>query len=185
MNHHRLPSKHFFAFELTPDLDVISKYGVISELPSQIVTADRQDVEVKSNATYAESRPLPRSICRLILTGKPLVESVIALQEKREEACKRWKSLTTDRTELDTKLQQELWSIDDYLARLYKTISHLYRQVAHESQLIRFDSSMTNVNHLEEADSRAEHVELMLDAFEKGKYKEQRKKWFLPNLLSR
>ncbi|MEO0377670.1 MAG: hypothetical protein AAF329_24320 [Cyanobacteria bacterium P01_A01_bin.17] len=186
VTHLELPSTHCFAFGLRGDPDQVRVYGVISEFPEKLVVIERDKIETVSNTEVGQKRPLPRSLCRLILTGKPLIESVVTLLAKREKLkAQRDLSLRSDvdSADLTHALQQELWFTDDYLERLYDAIAHLYHQVVNESQLIKFDSSAVSDIQLLEADLRAEHVERMLDTLEKEKGK--RKKWALPKMFNR
>ncbi|MGF1601997.1 MAG: hypothetical protein ACFCU8_08235 [Thermosynechococcaceae cyanobacterium] len=183
------PHQHFFAFELKSKSDAVLIYGIISASPAQGVTVESNAVEIDDNASQATRRPLPRSIGRLILTGKPLVESVLRLQAKRSQLQTQWDQslakVAAGQAGLDKSLQLELWAIDDYLDRLYTTLSQLYRQVALETELIQFDATTTDEDLIEEAESRAEHVEQLLDSFENRKRDEKRKPWFVPKMLHR
>jgi hypothetical protein len=187
VTHCDLPSTHFFAFGLRSDFDQVRIYGVISNCPEKLIVLKRDQVESDINANIGQKRPLPRSLCRLILTGKPLVESVITLQAKRAQLqAKRDLILSSaDSTDLIYTLQQELWFTDDYLDRLHGAIAHLYHQVVAESELIQFDSLAGSEASLREADSRAEHVERLLDILDKEKGKDQQKKWSFPKMFNR
>jgi hypothetical protein len=187
VTHCDLPSTPFFAFGLRADSDQVRVYGVISECPEKLIMLERDQVEPDINANIDQKRPLPRSLCRLILTGKPLVESVMTLQAKQEKLKTKRDLLLSSAapTDLIHNLQQELWFTDDYLDRLYGAIAHLYHQVVAESELIRFDSLASSDASLREADSRAEHVERLLDILEKEKGKDQRKKWSFPKMFNR
>ncbi|WP_110984611.1 hypothetical protein [Acaryochloris thomasi] len=187
VTHLELPSQHFFAFALRSKRDQVLIYGVISASPKKRVVLSREEIEFDADTTeVGQKRPLPRSLCRLILTGKPLIESVVTLLAKREKL-KAQQDLSSssgmDSADLTHDLQQELWFTDKYLERLYDAIAHLYHQVVNESQLIKFDSSAVSDIQLQEADLRAEHVERMLDTLEKEKGK--RKKWALPKMFNR
>jgi hypothetical protein len=189
VTHINLPHQHFFAFGLTSDPDSVTEYGIISASPSQGVKVDSKAVDIQTHAPDIQKRPLPRSICRLILTGKPLVASVLKLQAKRSKLQTQWNAsatrVTGEQSALDQHLYQELWFIDDYLDRLYTAIAHLYDQVVLETELIQFDATTIDEDRLEAADLRAEHVERLLDSFESQKSKGKRKQWFVTKMLHR
>lgn len=183
VTHSDLPSQHFFAFGLRSKGDEVLIYGIISASPQKLIVIGRDDLEFDREA--GQKRPLPRALCRLIMTGKPLIESVVTLLTKREKLkAQRDQSLNGDATDAIHTLQQELWFTNDYLDRLYDAIAHLYHQIVNESQLIQFDASAVSDLQLHAADLRAEHVEQMLDALEKEQ-SEGKRTWSLPKLFNR
>ena len=184
-----VPATHFFAFGLRGSPDQVRVYGLISAYPEKLVIAKRDMIESAIKFLAGQQRPLPRSLCRLILTGKPLVETVVQLQMKREKLKAKRSSLlgstTAYQDNLIHKLQQELWFTTDYIDRLYDAIAQLYQQVSREAELIQFGGLASSDSLLEAAEARAEHVEKLLDALENENDEGQRKKWSLPKIFNR
>ncbi|PZD70637.1 hypothetical protein C1752_10487 [Acaryochloris thomasi RCC1774] len=159
------PNEHGFIFEL----DWSNKVGFVGKYNTGDTDVYRYRDIIDE---YFDIKKCSQNIARIILlAGKPIVESVISLQEQKEELeyvsrkANRW--VLAGRAYPEKSLENQASEIDQQISECKQTLSRLYQRTITESDFLQLDYSLSSSSlMIDKSTERVERVQQLLNAFD-------------------